>query len=273
MSHAEAEPLPGELADGLALTTARRGPFGRALRFFSEVGSTNDVAVRLADAGAPEGTAVVAVAQTAGRGRLGRDWFSPPGAGLYVSVICHHGALAPHFTLAGGLAVADGIRAATGLPVEIKWPNDIVAPHAGSRGPRRKLAGILAEASSGPSGVQYIVLGFGINLRPAAYPTAIATRASSIEAELGRAPDAGRVLAETLAALAVVHDELASRGVGEILRRWRALAPSVEGAPVSWDTPSGPRAGTSAGIDDTGALLVRTGGGIERIMSGELRWT
>jgi hypothetical protein len=105
------EPLPAELADGLALTAAARTLRPRVRWFYSEVGSTNDVAVSLAEAGPPRARPSSRSSQTAGRGRLGRDWFSPPGAGLYASVICHHGGLAPYFTLAGGLAVADGIRA------------------------------------------------------------------------------------------------------------------------------------------------------------------
>ncbi|MEP6917562.1 MAG: biotin--[acetyl-CoA-carboxylase] ligase, partial [Acidobacteriota bacterium] len=181
------EPLPEELAAALRTTASRRGVFGDPVYYFSETGSTNDVAATLAEHGAPEGTTVVASAQSSGRGRFGRAWFSPPGAGLYVSVVCRNAAAAPLLTLAGGVAVAEGVRTATGLPVEIKWPNDIVA-EGGAQARRRKLAGILAEASTGSDGLQYVILGFGINLRSAAYPPAIADRATSIEAELGRSP-------------------------------------------------------------------------------------
>jgi BirA family transcriptional regulator, biotin operon repressor / biotin---[acetyl-CoA-carboxylase] ligase len=266
------ERLPEELEAGLRRSAGRRGVFGEPLHYFHETGSTNDVAARLADAGAPEGTTVVALAQTAGRGRLGRSWFSPPGAGLYISVVCRNRVAAPYLTLGGAVAVADGIRQATGLPVEIKWPNDILAPRAGVRAPRLKIAGILAEASSGPAGVQHVVLGVGINLQPAAYPPDIAARASSIETELGRPPDAGAVLGESLAALSAVHAQLAAGRSADVLERWQALAPDVRGATVEWDTPTGRRTGTTAGIDDAGALLVRTSEGLERIISGELRW-
>ncbi|MBA3231656.1 MAG: biotin--[acetyl-CoA-carboxylase] ligase [Acidobacteria bacterium] len=268
-----AESLPEELSAGLRETASRRGVFGDVVHCLAETTSTNDVAARLAERGAPEGTTVVALAQTAGRGRFGRTWFSPPGAGLYVSVICRHGAVAPYLTVAGGVALADGIRRATGLPVEIKWPNDIVAPRGAAREPRRKLAGILAEASTASGSVQYVVLGFGINLSRTAYPAEIAARASSIEAELGRAPDPGAVLGETLASLASVHQALTSGHVGGVLDRWRTLAPSVFGAAVEWETPAGPRAGTAAGIDEDGALLIRTGGRLERVISGEVRWS
>jgi BirA family biotin operon repressor/biotin-[acetyl-CoA-carboxylase] ligase len=265
------DPVPDDLARALAGTAARRGSFGTPLYFFSETGSTNDVAAALAEQGAGQGTTVVAYAQSAGRGRFGRTWFSPAGAGLYASVVCRDPAAAPLLTLAGGVAVAEGIRSATGLPVQIKWPNDIVvADQIGAR--RRKLAGILAEASSGADGLQYVILGFGINMRPAAYPAELADRATSIETELGRPVDGAFVLADTLAALAGVFARLTSGEAQSVLARWRELAPSARGTRVEWDSASGPRRGISEGIADDGALLVRVGGQVERIISGELRW-
>ena len=131
-------------------------------------------------------------------------------------------------TLAGGVAVADGVRAATGLPVRIKWPNDVVV-EAGTPLRRRKLAGILAEASTGADGVQHVILGFGINLRSAAYPPELADTATSIETELGRAPENGAVLAETLAALSERIAQLAAGNTGDLLARWRDLSPSARG--------------------------------------------
>jgi BirA family biotin operon repressor/biotin-[acetyl-CoA-carboxylase] ligase len=187
-------------------------------------------------------------------------------------VVCRNATAAPLLTLAGGVAVADGIRTATGLPVEIKWPNDVVVEgQAPAR--RRKLAGILAEASTSADGLHYVVLGFGINLRSAAYPPAIGDRATSIETELGRAPDGGAVLAETLAALATLFEQLVAGQAAAVLTRWRALAPSSRGCPVEWDANGTTLAGTSAGIADDGALLVRVGDRIERIISGEVRWS
>src|SRR6476469_7920504 len=169
------------MAAALAATASDRGVFGARLHYWNEVGSTNDLAAAAADRGEPEGTTFVAGAQTAGRGRLGRTWFSPQGAGLYVSTIIRRPSLGPWITLAGGVAVADGIRAATALPVQIKWPNDIVAVGGAGFRARRKIAGILAEASSGPHGLSHVVLGVGINLRPAAFPPELADRVGAIE--------------------------------------------------------------------------------------------
>jgi BirA family biotin operon repressor/biotin-[acetyl-CoA-carboxylase] ligase len=236
--------------------------------YCAEATSTNDLALAAAERGEPEGTTIVAGAQTAGRGRLGRAWFSPPGAGLYMSTIVRRASLAPWLTLAGGVAVAEGIVRATALPVQIKWPNDIVAVGGGGFRARRKIAGILAEASSGAEGVQHVVLGMGVNLRSAAYPPDLADRAGAIETELGRPVDAGEVLAQVLVALNIVLTELWTAGPPPLVARWLGLSPSAHGAPIEWDGGSG----VTAGLAEDGALLARTAGGLARIIAGEVRW-
>ena len=266
------EPLPEELDAALRATARRRGSMGGIVHFFSETTSTNDIAAALAERGAPAGTTVVAMAQTAGRGRLGRAWFSPPGAGLYVSVICRERAAAPLLTLAAGVALADAIRTATGLSVEIKWPNDIVISGGSAGERRRKLAGILAEGSIGLDGVDFVVLGYGINMRPAAYPVDIAARATSLQVELGRPADAGMVLAETLAALNERITQLARGDSAAVLAQWRARARSAHGTSVTCQGPYGLITGVAQGIDDTGALLVRADGQLHRIIAGEVDW-
>jgi BirA family transcriptional regulator, biotin operon repressor / biotin---[acetyl-CoA-carboxylase] ligase len=266
------EPLPEELAAALASSADRRGAFGEAAVFLSSAASTNDIAITFAEHGAPEGAVVIALTQTAGRGRQGREWFSPPGAGLYVSVVIRDAAIAPMLTLAGGVAVAEGIRAATGLPVAIKWPNDIVVRDEMAPGKRRKLAGILAEGSTAADGLQHVVLGFGVNVRPADYPAAIAGRVTSLERELGRPVDAGLVLAEVLAAL---NQQVAALKAGDrrrVLDRWRALAPSAVGAAVAWNGSGQNVRGTTQGVDEHGALLIRVAGRVERVISGEVQW-
>lgn len=245
-------------------------PFGQPLHAFEEIGSTNDEASRLAQAGAPEGTTVVAAAQTAGRGRLGRSWFSPAGAGLYASVIIRDPGVAPVVTLAAGVALAEGIRTASGLPVEIKWPNDIVIDSGLGR--RRKLAGILTEASTGADGLQFVVVGFGINLLPAAYPPDIADRAASLAGELGREVDGAVVLAACLAALDARVRDLTEGRRQDVLDVWIGLSPSAVGSRVECEGSSGVIAGVTAGIAADGALLVRTGGQVEPVRSGEVRW-
>ena len=266
------EPLPDEFREALATSASRRGRFGAPVVFAFETASTNDIAIRMAEQGAPEGAIALALAQTAGRGRHGREWFSPPGAGIYVSIVCRTPAILPTLTLAGGVAVADGITRATGLPVAIKWPNDVVVHDTAAPGKRRKLAGILAEGAAGPAGVQYVVLGCGINVRPADYPPGLAARVTSIEHELGRLAEPALILAEVLAAMNDQAQALIAGKRHDVLARWRALSPSATGTRVEWTADGTMLRGSTAGIDEDGALLVRTSNGIERIIAGEVVW-
>jgi BirA family transcriptional regulator, biotin operon repressor / biotin---[acetyl-CoA-carboxylase] ligase len=273
------EGVPADITRELALRSGRLGAFAARVVYLESTTSTNDVADRLAAGGAPHGTVVTADAQESGRGRMGRSWFSPPGSGLYTSVVLRpqqvgfgrrdEGAAnvtaASAVSLAAGVAIAEGIRTATGLAVHIKWPNDLLVE-------RRKLCGILAEASATAQSVQHVILGYGINVRPAAYPTDIADRATSLETELGRDVDRAAVLAETLACLA---GRLSDGGAGfdAMLARWRELSPSSTGTKVEVvQERGGWVAGVTAGLDFDGALLVSVGGDVRRVIAGEVRW-
>ncbi|HKB12625.1 MAG TPA: biotin--[acetyl-CoA-carboxylase] ligase [Vicinamibacterales bacterium] len=259
--------------DAIENARARLGRFGSAFEFYATIGSSNDVALeRSAQAFRArrdgEGLIVVAGEQTAGRGRRGHTWFSPPGSGLYVSVV-----LAPArarvdparatllLTLAAGVAITEGIATATGLRADLKWPNDLQVS-------RRKLAGILAEGAAG----NVVVLGYGINIAPASFPPELHDRATSLESELERPIDRAPLLVETLAALSWRYDDLLAGRFDVILDAWRALAPSAAGAHVAWSTNAGSLSGITAGIDDQGALLVRVDGRIERVVAGEVSW-
>ena len=261
----EDTPRPDEIRDALARAGARLGPFEHHLSWHEEVGSTNDVAIAAADGGAPEGFVVAANAQSSGRGRLGRTWASPPDAGLYVSLILRPPPHAvPLITIAAGVAIAEGVEAASGLSPSVKWPNDV---YVGSR----KLAGILAESGSSAAG-DHVVVGFGINLRPAALPPDISARATSIEGELGRSVDRGLLLAECLAALADRYRLLQGGARDAVIAAWRSRAAEHLGRPVEWDAEHGVRRGIAHDIDARGALLVRVGDRMVRVTSGEVRW-
>ena len=261
--------------------------------YFTTIGSTNDVAASLATDASAEGTVVIADAQTAGRGRRGRTWFSPPASGLYVSVVLSPGRSTVDpartttlLTLAAGVALAEGIERATGLSPSIKWPNDLLVG-------RRKLAGILAETVAAdlprPADVRgglsaseqpahalrdpvNVVLGYGINVGPMAYPPELRDRATSLETELGRMIDRMLVCVETLVGLSTRYRDLVDGRFDAILDAWRRRAPFHQGAHVSWETPTGRQAGVTEGIDDHGALLVRVSDRVERIVAGEVSW-
>ena len=271
--------LPRELADAITRARPRLGGLASSILFFPSIGSTNDVALsRNAKAlaerseGRSDGLVVVADEQTTGRGRRGHTWFSPPGSGRYVSVV-----LAPSrarvdteratmlLTLTAGVALVEGIEAATGLRVDLKWPNDLQVS-------RRKLAGILAEASGAGGAADRVVVGYGINVAATAFPPELCERATSLETELGRAVDRHHVLVETLASLARRYEDLLAGRFDAILDAWRRLAPAASGARITWTTLAGAYAGVTSGIDDRGALLVRVGDRLERIVCGEVNW-
>jgi len=247
-------------------------PDGIDVRRHHSLPSTMDAAASLAHEGAAHGVVVVAEEQTAGRGRRGTQWASPPGAGLYFSFIARQGhrkeavastvstSYTSLITLAAGVGVRDGILAATGLAADLKWPNDLIVG-------KRKLAGILAEGLAIGAPGQAVIIGVGINVLTAAYPPDVAARATSLEGELGRSVDRDEVLESVLESL---WDRLAAleQSPSDILQAWRAASPTAIGTRVEWES----RHGVTAGIDDNGALLVKTSTGSERIIAGELRW-
>jgi biotin-(acetyl-CoA carboxylase) ligase len=117
-----------------------------------------------------------------------------------------------------------------------------------------------------------VILGYGINVGPMACPPALGDRATSLESELGRSVDRAHVLAETLAAVAARYGDLLDGRFDAILDGWRRRAPGAEGARVEWAIGERQQSGVTAGIDRDGALLVRAGDAVERIVAGELRW-
>ena len=277
--------LPSDLAGALepAVAAAGLAPIGAQIIFFPLATSTNDLALRLADHGCPDGTVVIADQQTAGRGRGSHSWHSPAGAGLYVSVVVrvdspevereHRTADWPRWlTLATGVALAEGLHAASGLPVSIKWPNDLVMAPSGAVRGARKLGGILAEGRTDEGRLTHVVVGFGVNVRSSAFPPEISSRATSLEDELGRDVDRGAVLVALLRRFSTWLSRLRGPRASDVATRWSALAVGATGAPVEWQSDGGERRGVTAGIDGAGALLIRAGGAIERVVSGEVTW-
>jgi BirA family biotin operon repressor/biotin-[acetyl-CoA-carboxylase] ligase len=256
-----AAPPPRDIAEAMLAAGPSLGPMAGRLLWLPETSSTNSIARAQAEHGADEGLVVAAGSQTAGRGRLGRTWVSPAGAGIYASVVLRPSLrVVPMLTLAAGVGIADGIAAATGLQTVLKWPNDIYA--AG-----RKLCGILAEAAAA-----YVVVGFGINVRDAELPPDIAARSTSLSRECGRAVNRGEVLAACLAGLWRRCRDLEEHRERDVVDAWRERALPLMGRPIEWDHDGAVESGVAAGIDDYGALLMNTEGRTIRIVSGEVRW-
>lgn len=271
--------VPSALADAIAHARSHGDatPLGARVLYFPVASSTNDLAATLAMHGTPDGTLVIAGQQTAGRGRGGHQWYSPPGSGLYVSIVLDAqqgsaGGWVHALTLATGVAMAEGLHASSGLPVVIKWPNDLVMAPAGTVRGARKLAGILAEAQSDAGTLTHVVVGIGVNVGPATWPPGMATRATSLDEELGRPVDPSLVLGICLARISTWVRRLRAGQAPAVRARWQQLAVGATGASVEIAHANGPRRGVTCGIDVEGALLVRHGAGTERVLGGEVAW-
>lgn len=236
---------------------------------FGTIQSTNDEARRLAEEeDAAAGTIVIAHEQTAGRGRAGRAWASPPGAGVYLSVVFRPESLgeAPTSILAGLGVVRALDEAFPGLAPRLKWPNDLYADGL-------KFGGILAEAAWAGAKPKFLVVGTGLNVRPLAegISRSIARRSTSMDEELDRTVDlvevADAVVAGLSAHLAVPRPGLGSRDLADLDRydgmrdrRGVLLPPGGEEIP-----------GMCVGIAPDGALLFRPDrGALRRVTDGSL---
>jgi BirA family biotin operon repressor/biotin-[acetyl-CoA-carboxylase] ligase len=257
---------PADVQSALDAAGGRLGPFAD-LRYAESIGSTNDAALALAAAGEPEGVSVLADEQTAGRGRRGRSWSSPPGAGLYLSVVLKGTDLTRSpglVTLGAGAAASTAIETCTGLPVRLKWPNDLVI---GAEW--RKLGGILCEAQ----GRDALVVGIGINLTAASHPPEVRARATSIEGELGRPVDRAPIIVECLAGLRALADAIRSGRGGVIVSAWRGrAADGWQRAPVEWLDGDRTVRAIATDVDVDGGLIVERDGRLERVVAGEVLW-
>ena len=241
------------------------------------VSSTNDIALSLADEGAEGGVVVIADSQTAGRGRQGRRWHSPPGTNVYLSLFlrpCIASADAPFLTVLSGIAVCRAVRTISGYPFSLKWPNDVMA---GSR----KAGGILIETRCEGRVVSAAVIGIGmnVNLTEDEIPPELKGVATSLRMETGitferdiiiagliRSFD--RMVSEHMGALPAFLDASAK---GRLLEEWKALD-STLGRRVSVSIHGREIAGEAVDMDETGRLLVRTDDGrVVPVHAGDVR--
>jgi BirA family transcriptional regulator, biotin operon repressor / biotin---[acetyl-CoA-carboxylase] ligase len=220
----------------------------RRIEWLAVIDSTMTEASRLAAEGAPSGTVVGAEEQTGGQGRLGRTWHSEPGSGLYVSIILRRRftpAALPVVTLALGLAVREAILKATDLVCDLRWPNDLLI---GSK----KCAGILTALDSSA-----IIAGIGINVNHSSFPTELSAIATSLRMAGNRAQTREGLLVELLASVDVYCDLLESQGREAVIDAFARASSYVSGRRVCVDQEDSTLLGTTAGLSDSGFLILR----------------
>ncbi len=256
--------LADEIREGLTTNVLGKGK----IIHFAETDSTNIRAKYLANEGAPEGTVVVAEKQTQGKGRRGRTWFSPPGEGIYASIILRPPISpneAPKLTLMTAVALAEALLSLTSLKVRIKWPNDILVKG-------RKVAGILTEISTEMDRIDYVIIGVGVNVntpREGLSPD-IAQLATSVYMETGKAFPRIVLLRAFLQWLEIYYEAFKTKGFDPILSRWKHLA-DIIGRRISVDLMDIVRVGKVLDVDKDGFLILQDRkGAIERIISGDV---
>ena len=254
--------LPEEIREGLTTLILGR----KDIHHLRETVSTNTTAKELAANGAAEGTLIVSEMQTGGKGRLGRKWFSPFGEGIYLSFILRPAvspAEAPKMTLMAAVAMAEALHSGTGLHVSIKWPNDLLLGG-------KKLAGILTEISTEMDAVDYVVIGLGLNVNTASFPSEIREKATSLLIETGKTHARSELIRGFLKWFEGYY-ELFQRGDFEpILDRWRQFS-HIAGRRITVETIGDKTSGTALDIDRDGFLMVEDDDGhIHRIYSGDI---
>ena len=230
---------------------------------FDTIDSTNTEAINQAKRGADEGLCVVARQQNAGRGRHGRVWISEKDAGLYFSIVLRpkiENKFLPLITLMTAVAVADVLRELYGLKPDIKWVNDI---HINGK----KISGILAETVETAKGLAVIV-GIGINLRSSNFPPEIAETATSIEAEINRKVDIEELLNAVTRFFNYIYRILQNKnGAAAIIDEWTKRSSYAFGKTVRVTLENETVTGTTDGLEENGALRVKTGAGETRIIA------
>ena len=254
---------PLDLSAGLA---TRR--IGLRLVCLKETESTNAVAFRLAEEGAPEGTVVFADAQSAGKGRLGRVWISPAGVNLYCSVVLRppiSPVAACQLTFLSVVAVARAIESCTELAPQIKWPNDILVSG-------KKVAGLLNEMNAETEKVNFVVLGIGVNLnmRLSQLGEGVRHPATSLMEEGGVEVDRVAFARALLRELDQLYDRFLMEGEGPVRAEWLERS-AIGGRLVRVSCGAREFSGEVQGVDAFGALLVRTpDGAVETVLSGDV---
>ncbi|NRA07123.1 MAG: biotin--[acetyl-CoA-carboxylase] ligase [Myxococcales bacterium] len=257
---------PEQILPGLTTTW-----LGRTLHWFEEVDSTNRVALDLAREGAPHGTAIIAEGQSAGRGRLGRSFFSPPGTNLYTSIILRPEVsleAAPAFILAAAVGVADAVAATLRDPsaVEIKWPNDVLLDGL-------KTSGILVELGAEATRVSHLVLGIGVNLNVEreSFPSEFRSRATSLASHAGRGIDRIDFTRRLFACLEETLDVGEKSGFEGLRPRFEAYFRMVGRRVSVLAVDEQETEGRVKGIDHVGALLlVADDGETRRMLAGDV---
>lgn len=254
--------LPFEIKENLKTKI-----LAREIHCFLSTKSTNEVAFRLAESEAPEGTLVVAEKQTAGKGRLGRKWFSPPHSGIWMSLILRPEitpAQAPALSILASLAIALSIEKLTRLPVFLKWPNDTIINH-------KKVAGVLTELSTTQNRVNFVIVGIGVNINQTQqdFPASLMGKATSLRIQTKNKVSRVSFLKTLLEELEKIYNGFKDKGLlpySQLIRDYSILL----GKSVKVKSGDLVLKGKALDIDENGSLVLDTRSGKKIISAGDV---
>ncbi|KAF0182084.1 MAG: BirA family transcriptional regulator biotin operon repressor / biotin-acetyl-CoA-carboxylase ligase [Nitrospirae bacterium] len=238
--------------------------------FYPALASTNATAVEIAGTGCPDGTVVVADAQSAGRGRMARIWNSPPGVNIYMSIVLRPAIAvrdAAVLTLLTGVACAKALHHCSGTEISLKWPNDLLIGN-------RKVGGILTELRADPDRIQFAVIGIGINVNyhKEHMPRDISEIATSLAHESRMRFSRTEVFATVILQMDKWLNIFENHGKKPVLDEWLTLSSTI-GKKVTISTHRGTLHGLAEALDDEGFLLVRVDdGSLQHIHTGDVTY-
>lgn len=237
---------------------------GKKIYYFDYLASTMDLAMQLGMQDAPNGTLVLAESQTKGRGRLGRNWFSPKYKGIYLSLILRPKLLplaSPVLTLLSAVSICEVVKNITNLDVQIKWPNDILIHN-------KKIAGILTEMNAEMDKINFVVIGIGLNVNND--KKSLIAQATSLKEQSGQPVSRVALLAELMQRIENNYALLDEKGNKAIIDKWRLYSLTL-GHRVKVYCQNKHIEGMAVDIDIDGSLLIRKDSGIiQKVSSGDV---
>jgi len=251
--------LPFEVSDGLHTRF-----IGRKIYYFETIPSTMDIAIKLGLDNALQGSLVLAEAQTKGRGRMSRQWYSPKYKGIYLSLLLRPKFMlseTPLLTLLSAVSICEAVEEKTGLECRIKWPNDILLGN-------KKVGGILTELNAETDEMRFVVIGIGLNVNNT--KDNLAAQATSLKEHLKQDINRLALLQEILRRLENNYLLLEAKGGAPIIAKWRTFNFTL-GKRVKVTSHHRHLEGQAVDIDQDGSLLVRKDSGtVEKITAGDV---
>jgi len=261
------EKVPDILTPDVLKQRLKGSLFGKHIYHFFKTDSTNRVALELGHADEPEGAVVLAEEQSAGRGRAGHSWHSERAAGIYVTLLLRPKLApvqAPLLTMMAGLSAHAAVEAVTGLPVDLKWPNDLMV-----RG--KKAGGILTEMHADPVEVRFVAVGMGLNVNQEKFPVELAGTATSLRIETGKIQSRMELLVRLLREFESDYNLFVREGVASVVKRFEVLSSYAHGKRVRVTNGSESYLGTTVGLGPEGLLQVeRDDGRVVTVIAGEV---